>query len=765
MMPETQGTKRRPINIFKFVALTVVSIFLLIFVSSFLALVTNAAGLGESDFVELAKNEYKGYMAWNNLVLLLKGYGLICLAYTLVLYPIVVLWLSRKRRREPTRWSVVWRTGVIVILSICAVYLRLFRYQPYFTDTRWFDAWYFKIFDYLPAGLMAVFFFLILKAVPTLVVMFAVFFYGKKVFFGIRGASHRQRRMVYSVAGIAGLVFAALFMLPGAVTTDAASAEETKRPMNVLILASDSLRADRLSCNGYFREVSPNIDALAAKSTNFTKCFTPIGSTLESMTGMMTSQYPHTHGFRQMFPNKEAVAKVEAESRTLATALAEKGYETSVMGDWCAGIFNLLPMGFEEIMVSDFDNFKVWMSQAIYLNHVIIPLYFDNEFGYWLFPKLQSFSYFLKPEVVTDRVVRKIEKQAKREAPFFWTVFYSCNHLNYHSPDPYYQKWTDPNYAGDHKYQVSLDPDEFARTVDSGDRYARLAKEDVEQIIGLYDGCTSQFDDSVGRIIAKLKETGQLENTIIFVMSDHGDDQFEPNVSFCHGITFSGGDQGTNIPCVMYVPGMEETASKVDKIVRNIDVAPTILDMLGFEPEPTFEGTSLKPYVKDSNADLSLAYFGETSYLFFKRRIPGEETLHIPAMHHTTHIDNDFDFHIVLKDRYLEGVIKTKERVLRTEDFKLVYTPGQNYPIHRLYDIANDPHCERDVKEQFPEVYRKMKKHLWAWILDQKQSTVSDIMNDSVEEEFTIPASFLEIDWGVDEVEPEEAPARPIAQR
>ncbi|MDP7464089.1 MAG: hypothetical protein QF614_06335, partial [SAR324 cluster bacterium] len=90
----------------------------------------------------------------------------------------------------------------------------------------------------------------------------------------------------------------------------------------------------------------------------------------------------------------------------------------------------------------------------------------------------------------------------------------------------------------------------------------------------------------------------------------------------------------------------------------------------------------------------------------------------------------------------------TKERCLRTEDFKLVYTPGQHHPIHRLYDLKADPHCETDVKADHPEVYAAMKKHLWAWIAEQKEARISEIESDHAVEEVEVPREFLEIDWG-----------------
>jgi arylsulfatase A-like enzyme len=180
---------------------------------------------------------------------------------------------------------------------------------------------------------------------------------------------------------------------------------------------------------------------------------------------------------------------------------------------------------------------------------------------------------------------------------------------------------------------------------------------------------------------------------------------------------------------------VENRGRHSDKITRTIDFAPTLLDLAGLPPEPRFEGKSVAPYVR-GNADLSLAYYGETSYLFFRRKIPGEEPLFIPAMDETTTIDPEFDFHFVLKDKYQEDVIRTKERCLRTERFKLVYTPGVKGPIFRLFDLAEDKHCERDVKKKYPEVFDAMKIALVKWRDEHKESTITEIF--SGQDEFAI---------------------------
>src|SRR5690606_12297902 len=114
------------------------------------------------------------------------------------------------------------------------------------------------------------------------------------------------------------------------------------------------------------------------------------------------------------------------------------------------------------------------------------------------------------------------------------------------------------------------------------------AKE-IQQIRDLYDGAVRFFDDHVGQVLASLEKNGLRENTIVIIMSDHGDDLFEPNTTFSHGLSFNGGDQTNQIPLIVHVPDSRFGAKKVDRLVRTIDIAPTLLDLLGLPPEPRFE--------------------------------------------------------------------------------------------------------------------------------------------------------------------------------
>jgi hypothetical protein len=67
---------------------------------------------------------------------------------------------------------------------------------------------------------------------------------------------------------------------------------------------------------------------------------------------------------------------------------------------------------------------------------------------------------------------------------------------------------------------------------------------------------------------------------------------------------------------------------------------------------------------------------------------------------------------------------------VRTEDWKLVYTPGVHHDIWRLYDLRTDSHCERDVKHAYPNVLRAMRAKLLQWTDERRESRICEIFPD-----------------------------------
>ena len=708
-------------QILKIVSLTVFATLVAWYLSALLSFAGNSYGFNNR-FSEIALEHHWWYLVWSNLVVL-KGYFLVALIYVVLIYPLVRLW---GKARPFRRWGVVWRTLVFAGLLYGFFIFKLMLEKPYFGDYSYLLGWYDALGKACGSGVQACVHTAITQVFPTCAILAASGFY----LFEIRNWFARAARpMLFSFAavlGALGLLGVSGYGLSRAPSDDESLQAGTRRAKNIVILGSDSLRADHLSCNGYHRVTSPNIDKLASHGVNFQKCLTPIASTLESLTSMFSSQYPHTHGVRHMFPNRQMVDTVNREAPTMGEVLKQRGYDTAVIGDWCACSFNELPMGFDDVIVSDFDNFRVYLSEVVFLHHQILPLFFDNRAGHMLFPKLKSFANYMTPEVVTDQVIDRLQQRADDKKPFLIFGYYSCTHLPYKTPTHYAKLWTDPDYSGPHKHELALNVDQFIGGTDINEKWSKLPPKEVAQITALYDGCVRMFDDSVGRVVAEIERLGMLDDTIILITGDHGDDLFEPNCTFGHGTTFNGGDQANHVPLILRVPGVEK-AQQHPEVVRTLDIAPTLLDLISAPANPRFEGTSLAPVIRGEKQNLGLAYFGETSYLFFRRKIPGEEPLFIPPMDETTFIDPDFDFHFVLKEKFQEAVLKTKEYCVRTERFKYVRTPGKQHAIERLFDLRADRHCERDIKKQYPEVRARLAAALDKWLTTHQQSTTAEI--------------------------------------
>jgi arylsulfatase A-like enzyme len=440
----------------------------------------------------------------------------------------------------------------------------------------------------------------------------------------------------------------------------------------------------------------------------------------------MSSSYPHTHGIRQMYPRREEVEAAEAKMRPIAQVLAEKGYDTAAIGDWCAGYYEMIPMGFRDVSVSTFENFRTYMSQAVIMAHFVVPLYFDNPVGYRIFPQITSFASFVTPEVVTRRVEEKLGAQAASGRPFFWHVFYSCNHLPYASADPYCRMFTDPDYRGKNSMQVKFDINEFISGTGLEDKLSALPESEIEQIRALYDGCTRQFDDCFGRIVEALKKNGLADNTIIVVTSDHGDDLYEPGVTLTHGLGFNGADHCSHMPLAISGPGIAPMT--LPEQVRSIDIAPTLLELAGVERPAVWEGKSLAGWMRGVEDSADLTFYGETSLPFILFRVPGVERPYLPPMDELTTVDRTYNHQFVLKPEWDEPVITAKQRCLRTRHWKVVATPRKEGGRHYgLFHLATDPDCRRDLAAERPEVLAPMKAALERWIDGREETPVRGI--------------------------------------
>ncbi len=678
------------------------------------------AGGMENKFSALARDEYLGFLVRQNLQMVL-AYAILTLVGAYLLQPMVAWWTACSKHRG--FWAVALRGVLLGALVQGYCTLRLLDTRPYFLNAESFGSWYFRMLERLPEAAKPATYYGLFTVLPLLVL-------GATLFWQVQ----RRGRKGWLVAGVLVVAGVGCGMALRPHGGPAGGMTQGKPP-NILILASDSLRGDKLGCAGYrpartagaaAAGVSPQIDELASRSIRFASCYAPIASTMESGVSLMASQYPQTHGIRQMYPDRKTVDHTSRQVVPMAKILHENGYNTAAIGDWCAGYYEVLPLGFEDISVSTFDNFKIYMSQAVVMAHFVVPLFFDNALGYQLFPQLKSFAQFVTPEVVTGRVEERLAKAAKSPRPFFWHVFFSCNHLPYRSQEPYCSLFSDPAYRGRNKNGVDFDIDAFIGGTDLESKWKALPPPEVAQIRALYDGCTRQFDDCVGRVLAALKRDGLDDNTIVIITADHGDDLYEPGVTLGHGLTFNGGGQANRVPMIVHIPGLAPRV--IEETVRMIDVMPTLADWVGVAKPAAWEGQSFAAWLKGGATPETRPFYGETGFPFIQFKVAGVERPPLPPMDELTGIDKTFNYQFVLKEKYRERLVQAKQRCLRTRDWKLVCTPTRQGPRHfGLFHLAADPHGEQDLAAARPEVLAPMQAALELWMDKQQETSLAGI--------------------------------------
>lgn len=520
----------------------------------------------------------------------------------------------------------------------------------------------------------------------------------------------------------------ALLLMAGgasALRRPAAPPKAAETPLNVLVIASDSLRYDRLGVHGHPRDVSPNIDAFAKESVDFQNLHVATASTLESWVTFLSGRFPPTHGVRYMYLRKD---QAEAASRLpdmLPRLLNEKGYETIAVSNWAGNCFALVDVGFSRNRVSDTQNFDSFIMETTIWSHLIFPLYFSNDFGEMLLPEVTRTTKYLRPGVLVDKLFDEVDDATRAGKPFFGLLFFSTTHLPYTASHPFNVKYVDPNYRGKHRYEIEVTVHDLITTGFDPD----LPPETIEHIRNLYDGAVAEFDHYVGETLRRLEERGLADRTLVIITSDHGEDLYDPGSTLGHGTNFLGGDQSTRIPFIVRAPGLEPGVFPA--LVRNVDIAPTLLALLGFEAPPSWEGVDLTPGLRTEGSeitkkieDFELPAFGETCYLFFPKSkamtdLTDDERARIldsSDARKTLQIDKSFHNNMVLRADLHDTVIAGKDRMVRTPRWKLIQIPGRDGDdIWRLYDMKADPGQTRNLADQGLPVLPRLQALLAAY--------------------------------------------------
>lgn len=334
---------------------------------------------------------------------------------------------------------------------------------------------------------------------------------------------------------------------------------------NVLIYTMDTVRADHTGLNGYSRKTTPFLDQLAASAAVFNDCQAQATWTKASIASLMTSLYSFTHGIQN------DADTIPTGANTLAEKLRAAGYVTSsIVANPFTGRATGLDRGFDymleyPVVLREVNPKTDGGTDSAALNKVVFP---------WL--------------------------DLHHNEPFFLYAHSMDPHAPYDPPAPFDAVFANPreNSLFDREYKSFLTHHEYnGGAVISPEICKRAGIEPsrfIQRAIDRYDGEILHNDHNFKLLVEKLRQLGVLDNTLIIVLSDHGEEFWD------HGWTAHGQSvyqELTHTMLMMWNPKLLPAPRRISEPVQLIDVMPTVLDLLHIKIPDMVEGQSLAPLV------------------------------------------------------------------------------------------------------------------------------------------------------------------------
>ncbi len=453
--------------------------------------------------------------------------------------------------------------------------------------------------------------------------------------------------------------------------------------MNIILIVIDALRPDHLRANGYYRNTSPNIDKVLEEGTLFLNTYCTLPRSDPSITSMLTGMYPHSHGVRLVSNNK-----INPSITMLSEILQSHGYKTAFIKP------GTIPSEGADRGFTDYDKVE-WKIK----NKIKRGIYKITHKGNFLGFAEQRFS------TAIDWVKKNSDKK------FFLVIHTTDMHWPYSIPKPYDDIF-DPNYKGNHLFS-NLGDGAISRG-DLAFGVKKLPQEEIDHAIAHYDGGIRYIDAQLKRFLDVLKMENFYDDTLLLIVSDHGEHFGEHEYYFQHG----GSLYEPSLKSTLYFryPKKIPQNKKIESRVQTLDIMPTILDIVDIPLVDKVEGVSLLPLILGKTTQVRDYIFAEGAEEHFKQN----------------------------KRIYFKGV-KGKWRTMIVGDWKIIYIPHPENDIFELYNLKDDPEEKNNLIEKEKEKTEEMKKKILDFL--KPQTTEGDVNIEDLTEKsrkLLIKAGYLE---------------------
>lgn len=472
------------------------------------------------------------------------------------------------------------------------------------------------------------------------------------------------------------LICAAMFLsLTTILPTPAAAADPNEPPNIVFILIDDMGYAD-LPCYGSDFNETPNIDRLAQNGLRFTCAYSAGPVCSPTRAALVTGQYPVRSGITDFIAgNNPTIWLDPARYATINEPLQQAGYATCHLGKWhldgghAAGLGAPTRHGFDQVIGNE---------------TAFIGL------GYYLFP-YKHVSTFTEPvvpnpwlsgdekEYLMDRLFYEaigFMKQNKDE-PFFVNLCLYSVHTDFEAPDRLVEKYIA-------KYEKRFGEGSGApfRRRANGHRArwteinnAGIAR-NCEPVLA---AMVESIDMNIGKLVEALQAMGELDNTLIVIMSDNGGLPVNNNGGLREGKSWLY-EGGIRVPLIMYWPQGIRPGGETDVPVNVVDMYPTFAELAGaaLPKDQAMDGESLVGLMRDGKAL-------QRQELYWHYGAPSANW------------------------------VNRKATAIRQGDWKCIHWYAGRRPRVELFHLRDDPFEKHDLSQANPQKRRELMARIEAW--------------------------------------------------
>lgn len=402
---------------------------------------------------------------------------------------------------------------------------------------------------------------------------------------------------------------------------------------NIVVLFTDQQQAATVHPDSTCQ--TPTLDEFSASGTRFDRCYSPNPICSPSRASFMTGVLPHVHGMINVTHGVEPYgANFRTDLETWSQRLQDAGYTNGYFGKWhVERSGDLDEFGFDDYGIlrsaafrSAFQDYRASLgldpepdrSATAVRNPIVVQ---DEGYDdYLLSGQIDEPVEGMVDHFIYSEGTEFIERAAERDGPWSTVISTYAPHDPYLSPTTFRDQYDIDDVERPPSFEDSLadNPDIYRRQQSVWDD---LSWDEYAEAIASYYGYCSFLDWQVGRLVETLRETGQLDNTVIVYTSDHGD------YAGAHGLFLKGVpafEEAYRVPCLVRTPPAYPDGVVRDDIVQLQDLAPTIVDLAtgesfpptsrlppespharggenvtALEREPSFTATSLVPFLDD----------------------------------------------------------------------------------------------------------------------------------------------------------------------